>query len=60
MFASTGEAIALIETRLPAAEIDTPTGQLVRQLLLTALVLAVLAVLAGVILGQSWPGRSGR
>ena len=52
VFASTGEAIALIETRLPAAELDTVTGRLVRQLWITALVLAAIAVLAGVLLGQ--------
>ncbi len=52
VFASTGEAIALIETRLPAAELDTITSKLVRQLWLTALILAALAVLAGIVLGQ--------
>ena len=52
VFASTGEAIALIETRLPAGELDTVTGQLVRQLWITAFVLAILAVVAGVLLGQ--------
>jgi signal transduction histidine kinase len=52
VFASTGEAIALIETRVPAAELDTHTDQLVRQLWITALVLAIIAVLAGVLLGQ--------
>ena len=40
MFASTGEAIALIETRLPAADIDNSAGRLIRRLLLTALVLS--------------------
>ncbi len=52
VFAPTGEAIALIETRLPAAELDTMTGHLVHQLWLTALVLAGIAVLAGMVLGQ--------
>ena len=52
VFASTGEAIALIETRLPAAAIDQAAGQLARRLQVTALVLAVLAVLAGIVLGQ--------
>lgn len=52
VFASTGEAIALIETRLPAAELDTITSQLVSQLWITALVLAALAVIAGIFLGQ--------
>ncbi|MGH8227630.1 MAG: ATP-binding protein [Steroidobacteraceae bacterium] len=52
LFASTGEAIALIEVRLPAAEIDGSARRLIRHLLVTALVLAVLGVLAGAILGQ--------
>jgi signal transduction histidine kinase len=52
VFASTGEAIALIEVSLPAAEIDNSASRLIRQLLITALVLAGLAVAAGVILGQ--------
>lgn len=52
VFASTGEAIAMIETRIPAAEIDDSAGRLIRRLLLTALILAILAVIAGVILGQ--------
>ncbi len=52
IFASTGEAIALIEVQLPAAEIDSSARRLIRHLLVTALILAVLAVLAGAILGQ--------
>ena len=52
VFASTGEAIALIETRLPAAAIDQAAGHLAQRLQVTALVLAVLAVLAGIMLGQ--------
>jgi signal transduction histidine kinase len=52
LFASTGEAIALIEVRLSAAQIDSSAARLIRRLLVTALVLAGLAVLAGVILGQ--------
>ena len=52
VFASTGEAIALIEVRLPATDIDQSASRLVRHLLVTALVLAVLAVLAGVLLGR--------
>jgi signal transduction histidine kinase len=52
VFANTGEAIAIIETRLPAEDIDNSAGLLIRRLLLTALVLSVLAVLGGVILGQ--------
>jgi signal transduction histidine kinase len=56
IFASTGEAIALLEARLPSAEIDASVGSLVRRLLVTAVVLAALAVLAGVILGQQVTG----
>jgi signal transduction histidine kinase len=52
VFASTGEAIALIETRLPAAAVDQPANLLARRLKVTALMLAILAVLAGVFLGQ--------
>jgi signal transduction histidine kinase len=52
IFASTGEAIALIEARLPAAEIDSSARRLTHRLLVTALVLAVLAVLASILLGQ--------
>jgi signal transduction histidine kinase len=52
VFAATGEAIALLEARLPSREIDAAVGSLVKRLLVTAIVLAALAVLAGVILGQ--------
>jgi signal transduction histidine kinase len=52
VFASTGEAIVLIETRLPAADIDNSARRLTRRLLATAIVLSLLVVLAGVILGQ--------
>jgi signal transduction histidine kinase len=52
LFASTGEAIALIEVRLPAAAIDSSASRLIRHLLITALILAALAVLAGVLVGQ--------
>jgi signal transduction histidine kinase len=52
VFASTGEAIVLIETRLPAEDIDNSASRLTRRLVITAIVLSVLAVLAGVILGQ--------
>ncbi len=52
VFASSGEAIALIEALLPTSAVDTSTRHLVRKLLVTALVLAVLAVLAGIILGE--------
>ncbi len=52
VFASTGEAIVLIETRLPAEDIDNSASRLTRRLVITAIVLSFLAVLAGVILGQ--------
>jgi signal transduction histidine kinase len=52
VFASTGEAIVLIETRLPAADIDNSASRLTRRLVITAIVLSLLAVLAGVIFGQ--------
>src|SRR6185295_8320207 len=52
VFASTGEAIVLIETRLPAADIDNSAGRLIRRLILTAIILSMLAVLAGIVLGQ--------
>ena len=56
IFASTGEAIALLEARLPSREIDASVSGLVRRLLITAIILAALAVLAGVILGQQVSG----
>jgi signal transduction histidine kinase len=59
VFASTGEAIALLEARLPSGEIDASVGSLVKRLLATAIVLAALAVLAGVILGQQVTGPLG-
>jgi PAS domain-containing protein len=52
VFASSGEAMALIEARLPASAVDAPTRHLVRKLLIAALVLGALAVLAGVLLGE--------
>ncbi|MGH8209784.1 MAG: HAMP domain-containing protein, partial [Steroidobacteraceae bacterium] len=52
VFASTGEAIALIEVLLPTAAIDTSSSHLRHKLLITALILAVLAVFAGVILSE--------
>ena len=52
VFASTGEAIALIEVLLPTAAIDTSSRHLTHKLLVTAVILAVLAVFAGVILSE--------
>src|SRR6185312_10271906 len=52
VFASTGEAVALIEALLPTAAIDTSSSHLTHKLLVTALILAVLAVFVGFILSQ--------
>jgi signal transduction histidine kinase len=52
VFASTGEAIALIETRLPTIELDESVDALVRRLWITALLLGALAVGAAVWLGK--------
>ncbi len=52
VFASSGEAMALIEARLPASAVDAPARHLVHKLLIAALVLGALAVLAGVVLGE--------
>jgi signal transduction histidine kinase len=56
VFASTGEAIALIEAQLAAADIDAAVGSLIKRLLISAIILAALAVLAGVLLGQQVAG----
>ncbi len=56
LFASTGEAIALIEVLLPTAAIDTSSSHLIHKLLVTAVILAVLAVFAGVILSELLAG----
>lgn len=56
IFAPTGEAIALLEASLPTRELDAAVGKMVNRLLMTALILAALAVLAGVILGQQVTG----
>ena len=52
IFSATGDVIALIEARLPTAENDAATGELVRRLLLTALLLGIIAIFGGVILGE--------
>jgi signal transduction histidine kinase len=52
IFASTGEAIALVQAQLPTAAIDNTAGRLIRKLLLTALILAALAVFGGLILTE--------
>ena len=56
VFASTGEAIALLDATLPTDSIDSYSGRLIRRLVLTALILAALAVFAGFILSQSIAG----
>jgi signal transduction histidine kinase len=50
--ASTGEAVALIEPRLPADASDSAVRGLVGQLLLTALLLGLLGIGAAVLLGR--------
>ncbi len=51
VFSSTGEGIALIETRAPSTETDRSVSALVWRLIVTAIAFAVLAVVAGVLLG---------
>ena len=51
IFSSSGEGIALIETRASAAATDRAVSSLVWRLILTAFVFAVLALIAGVLLG---------
>lgn len=49
---STGEDVALIDTRAPAADTDQIVSSLVWRLIITAVVFAVLALFAGVLLAQ--------
>jgi signal transduction histidine kinase len=56
VFSATGEAIVLLEARLASAEIDATVNGLVKRLLITAIILAALAVLAGAILGRQVTG----
>ena len=51
IFSSSGEGIALIETRASATETDRAVSSLVWRLIITAVVFAVLALVAGVLLG---------
>jgi len=51
VFSSSGEGIALIETRASATETDKSVSKLVWRLILTAFVFAILALVAGVLLG---------
>jgi len=52
VFASTGEAIALIKAQLPTKAIDSNAGRLTHKLLLTAVILAALAVFGGLLLTE--------
>jgi signal transduction histidine kinase/HAMP domain-containing protein len=52
VFATSGEAIALIEALLPTSAVDGLTRELVRRLLITALLLGLLAVLAAIVAGE--------
>jgi signal transduction histidine kinase len=51
VFSSTGEGIALIETRASATETDRSVKSLIWRLIVTAFVFALLALVAGVLLG---------
>jgi signal transduction histidine kinase len=52
VFASSGECIALIQTTASATETDEAVSALVGRLILTAVVFALLALVAGVLLGR--------
>ena len=52
LFASTGEAIGLIEARLPVAIVESSVDALIRKLLVVAILLGVLAGVAGIVLGR--------
>lgn len=52
LFASTGEAIGFIDAGVPIALVESSTTRLIRNLVLTTLILAALAVLAGTVLSQ--------
>jgi signal transduction histidine kinase len=52
VFAATGEPVALIETRLPADELDSYVARLIRRLLLSAAIFGVIAVIVGLYLGR--------
>jgi signal transduction histidine kinase len=51
VFSPTGEGIVLIETRASSAETDEAVSALIWRLIITAVAFAVLAVIAGVLLG---------
>jgi signal transduction histidine kinase len=50
LFASSGEAIGFIDAAVPIELVESSTTRLVRQLVLTTLILAAFAVLAGTVL----------
>ena len=52
LFASSGEAIGFIDASVPIALVESSTTRLIRQLVVTTLILAAFAVLAGTILSQ--------
>ncbi|MGC3981099.1 MAG: ATP-binding protein [Steroidobacteraceae bacterium] len=52
VFASTGEAIALLQVALSTDSSDVTTGSLTRRLWVTAVVVGVLAILVSLLLGQ--------
>jgi signal transduction histidine kinase len=52
VLASTGEGVALIEVRLPAAVVENSVARFLRRLSVFVLVVGALAVLAGVMLGR--------
>jgi signal transduction histidine kinase len=52
LFASSGEAIGFIDAGVPIALVESSTTRLIRNLVLTTLILAAFAVLAGTILSQ--------
>ncbi len=58
VFAASGEAVTLIETRLPTKELDTAVARLVKRLLITAFIIGLLAMFAGMYLGQQVAGPS--
>jgi signal transduction histidine kinase len=52
LFASSGEAIGFIDASLPITVVESSTTRLIRNLVLTTLFLAAIAVLAGTILSR--------
>ena len=52
LFASSGEAIGFIDAGVPIGLVESSTTRLIRDLVLTTLILAAFAVLAGTVLSQ--------